>query len=103
MTNEEAKRILNPDEDGVLRFTVGHRCIETVSTLSDACRVAVKALDKQIPKATYLQGDGYDENGNIILDTYFCPCCGHDYEVDYEHHDYCPACGQAIKWDYENI
>lgn len=29
-------------------------------------------------------GDGYDENGNMIYDTYDCPKCEQFYELDYE-------------------
>lgn len=55
------------------------------------------ARDKQIAKVPAYEGDGYDPDGNIILDEWLCPNCGTRYEVDYDDYDYCPNCGQAIK------
>lgn len=54
------------------------------------------ALKKQIPKTPIYEGDGYDDMGNLIYDTWYCPCCNRDYKVDYENYKYCPNCGQAI-------
>lgn len=62
---------------------------------------AKEALEKQIPKKPTFEGDGYDDSGNIIYDTWICPCCGDRYEVDYERHNHCPTCGQAIDWSDE--
>lgn len=62
-------------------------------------KTAISALEKQIPKKPDYEGDGYDDEGNLIYDTWICPNCGcKDYEVDYDHYDYCPNCGQAIDW-----
>lgn len=59
-------------------------------------------FDKQTPKKPDFEGDGYDDSGNIIYDTWICPCCENRYEVDYDMYQYCPACGQALDWsDYE--
>ena len=54
-----------------------------------------------MPKKPDFEGDGYDENGFIILDTWICPCCEEYYEVDYDHYDHCPNCGQKIDWSEE--
>ena len=59
--------------------------------------VAIKALEKQIPKKPDLEGDGYAD-GHLVYDTWICPCCEKHYEVDYDDYDYCPNCGQAIDW-----
>lgn len=56
------------------------------------------ALKKQIPQQPDFEGDGYDDSGNLIYDTWICPNCGDRYEVDYEIHQYCPMCGQRIDW-----
>lgn len=64
----------------------------------EALKTVYVALEKQIPNPPYLEGDGYDENGEMIYDTWECPSCSESYEVDYEKHDYCPNCGQAIDW-----
>lgn len=60
--------------------------------------VAIEACEKQTPKKPNFEGDGYDENGYLIYDTWICPCCEEEYEVDYEEHKHCPNCGQAIDW-----
>jgi rubrerythrin len=56
------------------------------------------ALRKQIPQKPDYEGDGYDDVGNLVYDTWICPNCGDRYEVDYEIHQYCPMCGQRIDW-----
>ena len=57
--------------------------------------IAIDALEKQIPGTPDYEGDGYAD-GELVYDTWFCPNCGADYEVDYHEHKYCPNCGQAI-------
>jgi hypothetical protein len=61
---------------------------------------AVNALEKQIPKNPIFSGDGY-WNGELVYDTWNCPNCDKDYEVDYDKYDYCPNCGQRINWENE--
>lgn len=57
------------------------------------------AIKKQIPQKPNYEGDGYDDSGNLIYDTWICPNCEDRYEVDYEIHSHCPTCGQAIDWE----
>lgn len=81
MTNEEAIRILDPDCKEVWQGGDG----------VDACRVAVKALEKQIPKKP--------EQGTTNAFIYVCPNCGGpvgSLEVEEIWCDFCPKCGQAI-------
>lgn len=59
-------------------------------------------IDKASPEKPYYEGDGYDENGKIIYDTWICPNCNKRYEVDYDDYKYCPDCGQAIDWSAED-
>ena len=59
-------------------------------------KMAVEALEKQIPQSPTLEGDGYCPEGNLVYDTWICPNCERDYEVDYHDYDYCPNCGQKI-------
>ena len=63
-----------------------------------AMRMAVGALEKQIPKKPTYDGDGYAPDGTFVWDEWLCPCCGTRYEVDYDEYDFCPNCGQAIDW-----
>lgn len=57
-----------------------------------------EALEKQIPKEPYFEGDGY-YNSNLVYDTWRCPNCDSKYEIEFDEHEYCPICGQAIKWE----
>lgn len=82
---------LDPEEVERMQEEVQqYRQIGTV----EECRTA---REKQIAKVPAYEGDGYDPDGNIILDEWLCPNCGTRYEVDYDDYDYCPNCGQAIK------
>lgn len=69
----------------------------TVGEHREAVGVAIKALEKAIPKKPDYEGDGYVQ-GELFYDTWICPCCETKYEVDYDDYDYCPKCGQAIDW-----
>ena len=62
--------------------------------------IGISAIAKQIPKRPFYEGDGFWD-GNLVYDTWICPCCEKDYEVDYDDYDYCPNCGQAIDWSEE--
>lgn len=54
--------------------------------------VAIKALEKQIPKKPSTEFNYED-------DDYFCPDCG--FGVTEEHNDFCGSCGQHIDWSEE--
>uniref|UniRef100_UPI004056FD8C hypothetical protein n=1 Tax=Acetatifactor sp. TaxID=1872090 RepID=UPI004056FD8C len=57
-----------------------------------------KALKKKNePKRADLFGDGYAD-GHLVYDTYKCPNCEKEYELEYEEYDFCPNCGQHIDW-----
>lgn len=58
----------------------------------EECR---EAAEKQKAKKPDYEGDGYSD-GQLVYDTWICPCCGQHYEVDYDDYDYCPECGQHI-------
>lgn len=67
-----------------------------VNTYEDADRI-IEALEKQIPKKPYLEGDGYAD-GAMVYDVWRCPNCDRAYEVDSDDYDYCPNCGQKLDW-----
>jgi rubredoxin len=59
-------------------------------------KLAIDALEKQIPTTPSIEGDGYCPEGHLVYDTWICPNCEAYYEIDYDDYDYCPKCGQAI-------
>lgn len=63
-----------------------------------AIEVAIQAIQKQIPQAVYLTGDG-EWDGRIVYDTAECSCGKkfEDGDDDWES-NYCPQCGQRLKW-----
>ena len=110
MTVQEAKEVLNniwdftdaQDEEkgdivddaiieaiGSIEEVEQYRALGTVEELKEA-------REKQIPQSPTLEGDGYCPEGNLVYDTWICPNCDKDYEVDYDDYDYCPNCGQKI-------
>ena len=69
--------------------------------LCEALDIAIEALEKQLPKRPNFSGDGYAPDGTFVYDMWECPCCGEEYEVDYDEYDYCPNCGQRLVWSEE--
>lgn len=67
----------------------------TKEELTESMRLAVQALEKQLPKKPTYEGDGYAD-GHLVYDTWICPCCEKRYEIDYDNYDYCPNCGQKL-------
>lgn len=55
----------------------------------EALKMAIEALEKQIPKKT-----DYDKDG-----TPRCAICMWDEFYNKEAMRYCPSCGQAIEWE----
>lgn len=92
---EEFKR-MDKENDGELTAIVKsikelgqYRAIDTVEKF--------KTLkEKNVAKKPDYEGDGYDNMGQIVLDTWICPNCEKHYEVDYDDYDYCPNCGPHI-------
>lgn len=113
MTENEAKKILKRDlqiqiengalPDGIEALTIAIKALEEIQqyrkigTLEE-CR---EAVDKQTSKKPDYEGDGY-WNGQLVYDTWICPCCEQRYEVGCDDYKYCPECGQHIDWRNEN-
>lgn len=51
--------------------------------------------ERDTAKMPRYEGDGYSE-GEMVYNTWFCPNCEEDYEVDYDDYDFCPNCGQRL-------
>ena len=91
MTAEVAKKyILTNHFDGM----VDVKAIVGGNEETMAMKLAVEALEKQIPKKVIL---GYDEHDSIC-----CPNCkGELMSMDWYDHwkcNYCELCGQALDW-----
>lgn len=76
----------------LIKMMEEHKQYCQIGTVEE-CRAAV---EKQTPKKPDYEGDGYYD-GQLVYDTWICPCCGQHYEVDYDSYDYCPNCGQKIR------
>lgn len=95
MTNEEAIKELKED-----RALYEGDIVEAGDGTPDgqlllALDMAIKALEKQIPKKPErLKGSLFGE------ERYYhkCPTCGDPYVDD----NYCPICGQALDWSGED-
>lgn len=59
----------------------------------EECRAA---RERQTSRKPDIYGDGIGDDGETIYDTWICPNCEQEYEIDYDHYKYCPECGQAI-------
>lgn len=84
ITNERAIEILNPE----------HReDYKSIEPIEEACRMGMKALEKQIPRKPVEQGDGINYN---------CPACGRYVgyfdAMAWEKLKYCGECGQKLDW-----
>lgn len=66
--------------------------------INEALKTVDSAVGKQIPRKPDIWGDGVDDDGDLIYDSWACPCCHEEYELDYDEYEYCPNCGQALDW-----
>ena len=66
---------------------------------AEAIDVAIKALEKQMPKKPEYEADGYAD-GELVYDYAKCPICGHDFEYGINNWgcEYCSDCGQKLDW-----
>ena len=82
MTESEAIKICNTIGFATsFSNTQGIPLNTTKEELAEAMRMAIQALEKQIPKKR---------------DSYNCPVCSHYFE-DGECFTYCPECGQRLE------
>lgn len=97
MTNEEA---LNTLKDCVQYAEVAKFNYMTANV--DAIKVAIEALEKQIPKQVIFEYGGYAD-GFPVYDVAYCPLCNCSFEDDDANWeiDYCPHCGQRLDWNEE--
>lgn len=48
-------------------------------SMAEAVKMAINALEKQIPKKPEYEADGYAD-GELVYDYAKCPICGHNFE-----------------------
>lgn len=74
--------------------------LQTIQGMPLTIRMAIEALEKQIPKKPrYVQYDGNQEVGN-----YHCTTCKRIIElrpIDHNEKVFCLYCGQALDWSDE--
>lgn len=98
MTNKQAIHCIKVEcEEAVCEECELYGTVGTDHCFEDACRKAVEALEKQIPKEPYRISD-IDINDNAIVQ---CPICkaGNDTSIKTIKQIHCWKCGQAIKWN----
>lgn len=89
MNDKETIRILEKMSNDSTRFSKEER---------SAFLQAISEIKKQIPAMPDYEGEGYDENGELIYDTGYCPYCRNEFELGYDESKHCPECGQALDW-----
>lgn len=71
----------------------------------DAIAMAIKSLEKEIPRMVHYEADGYAD-GEWVYDMAECPGCGNRMTEDnddiWDVATYCPECGQRIIWEAED-
>lgn len=73
----------------------------TNEDVNAAIQIAIKSIEKQIPKKPLIWRGIKTPESPIPFDDwgYECPCCGNQ-EIDYPDH-HC-ECGQALDWREDN-
>ena len=112
MTIKEAIMLLNPKTTASalaeIEYYNGFKgkeaCIEAIE---DACRLAIEALEKQMPKrTTYTHlNTRYTHWGRVRHDQFRCCNCGLTKEFVDGHasqYKFCPQCGLEIDWSDED-
>ena len=112
MTIKEAIMLLNPKTTASalaeIEYYNGFKgkeaCIEAIE---DACRLAIEALENQVPKrTTYIHlNTRYTHWGRVRHDQFRCCNCGLTKEFVDGHasqYKFCPQCGLEIDWSEED-
>lgn len=93
MNNTKALKILNKNLQVAVHDCDGlnPECEQDQQEQVKALQIAVKAVEKQIPKKPKY---------NLYMSKMpICPSCGHYIKNNTTIQKYCDFCGQAIKWE----
>ena len=98
MTYEEAMKILHPNTTltalAEVEYYGGFNGQEAkIKAVEEACLLACKALEKQIPKKPIFEREQTSPFG--VDDVPYCPNC----KCSLPEVSYCEECGQAIDWE----
>ena len=112
MTIKEAIMLLNPKTTvsalAEIEYYNGFKGKEAcIKAIEDACRLAIEALEKQVPKrTTYIHlNTRYTHWGRVRHDQFRCCNCGLTKEFVDGHasqYKFCPQCGLEIDWSDED-
>ena len=97
MTEIEAKKYMLIEKECINR-NCDRDCancdiVQNVEDLNNAYDIAIKALEKQIPK----KPKKIEAEGFRYTDVYRCPLCGGNFSGT-GIADYCYHCGQKLDW-----
>lgn len=95
--DEIVERLADYEDTGL----TPEQIVEIDKLYAEQARELAELKEIRTPKKPTYEGDGYDDEGNIVYDTWYCPNCNKDYELEYDEYDYCPNCGQAIDFSEE--
>ena len=100
MTAEEVRNQLEELIRDRESFMVGDYDKDIYDRDKEALELAIKAVEKQIPKKVKIQFCG------MGFKTDVCPTCGDDFYIDdlgqTMYYSFCPDCGQALDWSSGN-
>ena len=101
MTIEEAKEQLREIIFDTESLIVGDVAKGIYRKDLEALKMAVEALEKQVPKK--VKKEFVTVNGCITcFETDVCPVCGNDFYIEdlgqTMYYSFCPDCGQALDW-----
>lgn len=74
--------------------------LQTIQGMPLTIRMAIEAIEKQIPKKVKYKNKHGDGADLWYFDAYNCPACGRRL-INKQNDPYCGRCGQALDWSDE--
>ena len=96
LTNDKTAKAVESNYRGLLEVPGTERDIEQERYIK------LNKLERLMtPQKPDYEADGYDDKGQLVYDTAYCPNCQQEYEVGYDNPEHCHNCGQALDWTVE--